>query len=300
MEDNKFSLFNFDGASDVVIKFLDMIEHTVGWSVKPKGKRRDFEEGLEIYKHGIAQNDSLSDLEKAALYSESRKIIKQYINQSKIIKQALPFIKNRPSSNIDYDWLLLFFEYAKNISNEQIQKIWGIILAEKYNGNDSVNRRLIYCLYMMDAKMAMLFEKICYQTVILISEYDHGHIHKEIEYIPLDLSMKDLVSLIFQELEFSSYDTADLELLEEIGLITYNEKEYNTYQIKNGSYIVINNTTHHLKLDNEKNDNNLRLSHIKFTTVGKTLYKILNLSQKSSLLEGVKLVLKRQDIFICD
>ncbi len=299
MEDNRFSLINIDGASDVVIKFLDMIEHAVGWCVQPKGKRKDFEDGLDIYKQGIMQNDQLSTVEKAALYAKSRITFKQYINQGKIINYALSYITNDSHDDINDDFLFMFFDYAKNISNEQIQKIWGRILAEKYNGNDGVNRRLIYCLYMMDKKIAMLFDKICHQTIILISEYNWGHIHKEIEYIPLNLNLDDFCDVMFDGLEYFCCDSAELELLEEIGLITYNKNGYNVYRVTTGSYIVINNIVHHLKFNNEENDN-LALSNIKFTTVGKTLYKVLTLSQNSSLLGIIKLMLKRQDVIVCD
>ena len=44
MSDTKMSLINLDGASDVVIKLLDMLQNAVGWVVAPHGARKDFDE----------------------------------------------------------------------------------------------------------------------------------------------------------------------------------------------------------------------------------------------------------------
>ena len=41
MSDTKMSLINLDGASDVVIKLLDMLQNAVGWVVAPHGARKD-------------------------------------------------------------------------------------------------------------------------------------------------------------------------------------------------------------------------------------------------------------------
>ena len=70
---NKFSLINLDGASDIIIKFLDMIEKAVGWSVIPKGTKADFKEGLAVYKESIMSDDSLNGIEKGAKISSAKK-----------------------------------------------------------------------------------------------------------------------------------------------------------------------------------------------------------------------------------
>ena len=128
-EDKNYSILNLDGASDVIIKMLVMIENAVGWIGAPKGAKKDFNEGLAIYKESIEKNDTLSGLEKGAKISNARMELKQYINQGKIISNAFKNLQNEAKMNVEDDWLLVFFEYAKNISDDEIQQVWGRILS---------------------------------------------------------------------------------------------------------------------------------------------------------------------------
>ena len=66
--ENNFSLINLDGASDIIIKLLDMIKEAVGWAVIPKGVRADFEKGISVYQESIENDNTLSGIEKAARF----------------------------------------------------------------------------------------------------------------------------------------------------------------------------------------------------------------------------------------
>lgn len=46
-------LVSLDGAGDVVVKFLDMIEKAAIWAFSPHGERKNFEEGLAAYKKAL-------------------------------------------------------------------------------------------------------------------------------------------------------------------------------------------------------------------------------------------------------
>ena len=284
MEDNKFSLINFDGVSEVAIKFLEMIEDTVGWCMKLKGNKRDFEDGLELYKQSIIQDDKLSNIEKAALYAESRRILKCYINQGKIIDQALLYIENDLNIDIDEDWLLLFFDYAKNISNEQIQNVWGKILAEKYKGKESINRRLIYCLYLLDAESCCLFEKLCKWTITLdLGRYWGGFYETNmrestVNYVPLT---------------FIDYDhIGEFHLLEELGLISImpDGEKYNFFS--NDCYVIIDNKKYLIK-HKHINNNSVLFGNVRYTTTGSVLCNILNIPLSNSILDRTKSILMK-------
>ena len=102
-EDKNYSILNLDGASDVIIKMLVMIENAVGWIGAPKGAKKDFNEGLAIYKESIEKNDTLSGLEKGAKISNARMELKQYINQGKIISNAFKNLQNEAKMNVEDD-----------------------------------------------------------------------------------------------------------------------------------------------------------------------------------------------------
>ena len=53
-----------------------------------------------------------------------------------------------------------FFDYAQNISDESVQKIWARILAEHRNGDTSIKRILIYTLSLLDTEFAKAFGNV--------------------------------------------------------------------------------------------------------------------------------------------
>lgn len=197
LDGDNFSLINLEGASDVGIKLLDMIEKAVGWIIIPKGTKADFKEGLTVYKESIMNDDTLNGIEKGARISSAKKEFKQYINQGKIISYASKDIRENAGMNIEDDWLMYFFEYAKNITNDDVQKIWGKILAEKCNGDKSISRRLINTLSLLDTESALAFGKLCSITFMCrpteLFSSEVGGIRASgytSKYIPLVLSSK--------------------------------------------------------------------------------------------------------------
>lgn len=162
MADNNFSLLNMDGLSDVFVKMLDMIEKAVGWTITPRGSRKDLEDAIEYYKKAIMDDETIPPIVKASRIASAKKELTQYVNQGKIINNAGLALKETATfKNLDLDWLSYFFDYAKNIQDENIQKIWAQLLAEQCNGDTSIRRNLIHILSLMDAETAIAFTKLC-------------------------------------------------------------------------------------------------------------------------------------------
>lgn len=162
---DKNSLIDFDGASDVIIKLLNMLEKFAGWVIMPKGKYADFEDGIRLYKDSIMNDDNLSPMEKAAHISLSRTILRKYINQAQIISNAINNISNTASTNnLDADWLNFFLSFAENISDEEMQLIWGKLLASKINGVANINRKVLQIFSCIEKEDIDVFCKLCSLT----------------------------------------------------------------------------------------------------------------------------------------
>lgn len=307
-EENIFSLMNLEGASEVAIKLLDMIERAVGWTVvqitTPKGKRADFEQGLNVYKESIMNDDSLSIIQKSVKISVARKEFRQYINQYKIISLALNDIKGDAKMNIDDDWLALFFEYARNIFNEEVQKIWGKILAEKCNDNTDINLKLLNILSMIDKETALAFGKICKTTITCVSGI---YVIDSEDYMPLsipivirnsDLSDFDLYFDLNSEI-YRSYTECivsgrEVALLEEVGLIEKRNNDDFVYKCDDNVVIKFDNKKYYIDLNKDQlideNDFDfvddiyvsIKLGYIKFTIAGEKLFKILRIQSCSN------------------
>lgn len=158
-------LIDFKGASDVLIKLLNMVEKSIGWVISPKGTKKDFNEGLETYKKSIEDDQSLSGIEKGAYISTAKRDLLHYINTGKIIGFAGNNINTDADfENVGVDWLAFFFEHAKNISREDVQLIWGKILANKINGDRQITKKMVHILSIIEDEDIDVFCKICSMT----------------------------------------------------------------------------------------------------------------------------------------
>lgn len=104
--------------------------------------------------------------EALALRAEQRQLaesIKQEENLEKILDKAqneLLSAKEISETPVDEDWLTRFFGIAKDVSSEDMQFIWGKILAGEIAKPGSFSVRTLETIRNINADEAKLFEKI--------------------------------------------------------------------------------------------------------------------------------------------
>ena len=124
--------FNIKISSDG--KLLEKLSEAAGWVTYGS---TDFRRAKKTFIDEVQTMD-ISLFEKAALISNAGKIIKEYRNQQEIVKYAMQVIDGDISPDrLDDEWLIQFMDYAKQISSEDFQKIWGTILAREAQEKDS-------------------------------------------------------------------------------------------------------------------------------------------------------------------
>lgn len=62
--------------------------------------------------------------------------------------------------NVDDDWLNKFSRYASDVSSEELQRFWGMILAGEIRTPGSVSLRSLQLISMLDSATAMTFERV--------------------------------------------------------------------------------------------------------------------------------------------
>lgn len=86
-------------------------------------------------------------------------------NVQSIILKAIELANENneiPSNDIaDSSWILSFIDYAKNISDEQIQNLWSKILADEINSPGSFSLRTLELLKQISKSEAELFAEFC-------------------------------------------------------------------------------------------------------------------------------------------
>ena len=166
---NKYSILDIDGAADVANNLLDKLGTAVGWGVNRETPERI---AIATYIEDI-KNSDYDSLLKAALISQAKKTIKEYCNQKDVVGFAINELREGANpQKVDDDWIALFMNQARLISDEVFQSIWGKILAEECNDNNSIPKKLLYTLAQMDREDAETFTTLCSLAVKVDDEYE--------------------------------------------------------------------------------------------------------------------------------
>lgn len=141
---------------------LDKLEKLGHYVASPKGT---MPEALETYITRIKE-EHLPPLAEAYAIANAKKDIKEMSNKRSIIQYALARLSEIPQPTPSEavtpeqeEWLSRFFDSAKHISDEEMQIIWGRILAEETAYPNSVPKSLIHSLSIIDKNPPFLLPK---------------------------------------------------------------------------------------------------------------------------------------------
>jgi hypothetical protein len=156
------NIISFDGFADVANNLINKLSHAIGWFFTRETPEK---QAISTYIEEI-KNSNKSPLIKAALISEAKKTIKEYRNQNNIVDYAIQSLspESQPE-NIDEDWLSLFMDKARLISNPEFQIVWGRILAGECDTPGSTPKSLLHTLELLDKKTAEKFMAIASVSV---------------------------------------------------------------------------------------------------------------------------------------
>lgn len=150
----------FKPVSEVVCKFLDKIGQASGYIFPNKEYKDAKARAQSKIIDEIAANEDINPIERWAFIANINKITKEYVNQTNIIKDAIPLLeKSAKPDSLDEDWLSMFMDKARLVSNKDMQIIWSRILAEETNEPNSMSKQLMLILAQMSKSDADRFMK---------------------------------------------------------------------------------------------------------------------------------------------
>lgn len=157
-------------ASKGLSKLADFAKDAVGEWWKPKAARRASESKADdIVRVAAAEGQAAlikADYDEQLLERTRQRFVHQEVQRQKnveaIIDNAEDFISDSASDiPVDEDWRTRFFVMAQDITNEEIQKIWGKILADEINEPGTVSVRTLDVLRNLSKKEAEIFTNAC-------------------------------------------------------------------------------------------------------------------------------------------
>lgn len=258
--------------ASIANNFIDKISHAVG-VVYTNSNYKIKKESLKKVSELILQRTDLDEFTKLAMISNLEQNIKYYNNQRNIIQKAILNVdEDVDAHNVDDDWLLYFFDKAKNVSSEEMQNVWAKMLSEEFNKPQSIPKSLLHTISIIDARSAMSFNKICQFNIEINGD-------KNLLYSSTMEPYLDEINITFN----------DLSELEKYGLIARSSFEFIIKQteaffsLDNGNIYKIS-----CKKPQDKNGkikslelytDNIKVGQYMFTSDGKSLFNAINVKQ---------------------
>ena len=271
---NKYSLIDFgnigEPAAGVVNNFVEKISSALGWLVTPKNIKPAIIEANKSIIEEISNRQDINPIERAAIVSNYKKIVKEYENQVDIMRIAIEHLEpNSGSEDVYNDWITFFFDKIKDVSDDYMKEIWGKILAGEFNKPGTYTKQFLHIMSIMDSNMAKRFCKIrssCFCTksylyVILYRTNGEG-INNIKKYEEMDLFRRD-----FRELD-------------NLGLIQYKFSDFYVWQIEDKVFYYGNK-----RITLNTNDQAIALGNATLTDTGKQFCKIVPMVYDDKILE---------------
>lgn len=123
----------------------------------------------------------LQDYQRRAMNRLVAEETRKQINIESITTKAIEDLnEDSKPENIENDWIANFFDKCKLISDEEMQAIWGKVLAGQANNPGHFSKRTIEFMSTMSKEDALLFESLCMyrwflnDRRVLIYDYEHS------------------------------------------------------------------------------------------------------------------------------
>lgn len=240
------------------------IAEIVQMILQPRGINATIQEGHKKIMEEVMASDKYSIAQKEFFLVNYKRQIKEYKNCKNIAEIAsFNILPEKQIEEVDPDWFSFYFERAKLVSNESMQKIWASILAEEINSPDSISRSLIHTLSIIDKKQAEAFCNLCRFCWF---DLDYDKVHPFIYISKAHTAYND-----------SAITWDRLKDLEYLGLINCDSDP--GYALKGPRRFRTGNIIVNVK-GNPKSRDLIYVGNVMFTTNGRKLYDLVDVEYK--------------------
>lgn len=162
MSESKFSLIDLSALSEPACKLIDAVSQCIGTLYEPRRIRRKAKAEADaslILAEADAERQALL---KRAAHRLAIQEVRRQNNIESIINQAVKSLPDTVSSEpVDPDWISRFFDECKDVSNENLQIIWGRLLSGEVATPGSCSRKTLTILKDLNHNDAQIFNMLC-------------------------------------------------------------------------------------------------------------------------------------------
>ena len=221
----------------------------------------------------IEHDPNMNPMEKYVIMRNLNKIKKEIMNNTNIYNIANSMLGGKGQSlekllpTVDDEWLGMYDNISKNVTDKDMQTVWAKILASKCEDGNSVSKKLLQVLQVMNSKDAEIFSYLCSHSVMILNSDD------DTKYPLFFYPNKDLLdyyNIIFYNENYVNYN--NISNLSNLGLINFNV--YNRSKIYNGSNRVFF-SYYRKKICIFLKYEGIEIGHITYTRCGAELVNLL-------------------------
>lgn len=219
----------------------------------------------------IENDPNMTPMEKYVAMRSLNKVKKEIMNSANIYNFANLMLNGKGKSleqllpTVDDEWLGMYDDISKNVSSQDMQTVWAKILASKCEDENSVSKKLLQVLQIMDSNDAKYFSYLCSHSVMCCNPAD------KVEY-PIFLypgATKDELEVYDDEYINYGYLTD----FSSLGLINYNSSA-GTIIYKKADLLIMN--YYGEKINIVSSNGKISIGVITYTSCGVELVGILH------------------------
>ena len=179
---------------------------------------------------------------------------------TQVAAEQLEKVKEVSDEKVEEDWTTRFFNYAQDVSNEEMQSLWGRILAGEVENPKSYSLRALELIRNLSKNEAEIFTKLAKFAVKSDGEYFLYKGKKDFLSREFGISFNDIALLkelgLLHTSEFTSYEYAK------------SNKASNPHLIFGGNVVT---------MEIKENTPKFKIGIYLFTTIGNELLKLIDI-----------------------
>ncbi len=294
------------GLPEPLKKLIQVVSYGVGAVARPWLLRKDdkmLSDANKVLEAGGLPVGTV-DLESLTAQVAARvtyQEAKRQRNLGQIVEEAQKALPESVSTEpVDSDWINRFFTSAQDISNEQMQHVWGRLLAGEVTMPGSFSLRALDCLRNLTSADARVFSLACefalYDdsgTAFLISPYP-APLSGLVVHMSGPRSISEQASKFRQLYESKGLDYQHIQLLSELGLIRFSREEEcrfkSEFPASFRASVRVGPRT--LVVEKEDPEATLTMPSMSLTSVGRELFRLhtpaANLEFEALLVQAIE------------
>ena len=249
---------------------------------------------VDLYIEEIEKSDLSTDAKMISLFN-AKKTLKKLKNQKRVAEIATENAKEgtdfSESAKVDEEWLDRFMDAASFVSSEEMQLVWGKILANEFETPGCTPPNMIRILSEFTHTYAKAFRTLCSMQALLVSVADEVSVSSARRVNIVDFEQRDgyanKVGLSFEL----------LNELETLGVIKFNAAVgyVATNMTEKRILVCIGNSVIETSMHQ---DDNFPIGNVIFTEAGDALSKITEPYELKGYDEAVRQYLSSHNVIV--